>query len=1010
MRAIPPRLFNIPPDVPFLKALARAILQGDFPVQGMAPPGPFDLPQWTIYLPTRRAARALTQAFLEQQAKGARLLPRIRSFGDMDEEELAFAEPWPGAGLAELPPAISNLERQFLLARLIHEWAASHPASELAQSLLQAPGTALSMAQSLGRLFDNFEMEELSLEALAQLAGPEYPEHREALLSLLDILRLKLPQQLDGLGLMGQAARRSAMIRAEAERLKAKPPQSPVIAAGSTGSIPATAELLQVISRLPKGCVILPGLDMGLDDKAWQLLERVDQQQHPQWGLSQLLRRLGADREDVQMLPHLERRTSGPHREFLLSELMRPAEATDAWESVLRGRETDLEQGLTGIHFMLPNDSRQEALSIAILMRSVLEKPQRTAALITPDRNLARRVKAELSRWQIELDDTAGEPLARSAQASFMRMLLEAAAQPLNPQALMSLLRHPFTKCAAASSLELILRGHQVPETLSQLGAFIAHHQDQAKQNHHLAIPLQRLETSDWQEAIKQAERISQALAPLSQKAEGQFSLTQWLDAHIEAANTITVDPSPWQDEAGEALTNLLQEFRQAQNSAPALSHADYLGLFASAIAATPMRTLIPSHPRLAVYGLLEARLVSADVMILGGLNENIWPEEAEIDPWLSRPMKRELGLMLPERRLGLTAHDFVQGFSGEEIYLSAAQKRDGTPAVISRWLLRLEALFKAAGKPEAFTPNPYWPGMALGLDVPQITAPCEIPMPRPALHLRPQRISVTQAEQLINDPYAYYARHILHLEPLKPLGPGDGAAEKGNLWHDILEKFTALSQGALGQSALPKLLQIAEQAYQQSAANMNIHAFWWPQFIRVAKWFIEQETLLRENITHQFCETKAQIDFPLAGKNFTLTAKADRLDILPGQSARILDYKTGTPPNRNDMENGKAPQLPLEAYLASQAGFAEIGSIKAIELAVMKLSGGYPAGDLKQFASDVEALAEANFKGLCGLLAAYQQIEQAYLPLAEDKKREDYDHLARYAEWLPRLSGEGQA
>ena len=1007
MKAVPPRLFTIPPDVPFLKAMAAAILAGGFPTEKIAPPEALDLPKWTIYLPTRRAARALTQAFLELQAGSARLLPRIRSFGDVDEDELAFADPAASDDLADLPPAISPLERQFLLARLINDWAQNHQDQDLAQSLLQAPGTSLSMAQSLARLMDNFEMEELPFSRLDELFGPEYPEHREALLGLLAILRDDLPRKLEELGLMGQGARRSQIIRQEAKRLALENPTAPVIAAGSTGSIPATAELLRVIAGLPQGAVILPGLDLGLDEKAWQLLERPDQQHHPQWGLYQLLVRLGASRDDVKPLPHMARQAYGPAREFILSEIMRPSAATDKWADAVRGREDDVRLGLSGIHFMHSADSRQEALAIALRLREVLQHEGKTAALITPDRNLARRVKAELSRWQIELDDTAGEPLARSLEASFFRLLLEAAQSHLSPQALMGLLRHPLTRCNAASAMDLIFRGKRLPDELSQLSVFLKRQAEKSSEKKHLPIPLKRLSPENWQDTIIEADRIIACLEPLSQKSHGSFDLEEWIDAHIKAANQLAGEEALWNNEAGELLANLFQLMRQAAISAPKLSLTDYLGLVVAQIAATPMRTLIPSHPRLAVYGLLEARLVSADVMILGGLNENIWPEEAEIDPWLSRPMKRNLGLMQPERRLGLTAHDFVQAFSGKEIWLSASHKRNGSPVVSSRWILRLEALLQAANLAAIFKPDAYWPGLALGLDSNMSGNAISPPMPRPSVHLRPKKISVTEAEKLITDPYAYYARHILALEPLPPLGPTQGAAEKGTLWHDILESFTSLHNGELGANALAKLIQIAQEKFAAAKYHMDVHPFWWPQFIRAAQWFIEQETRLRQDIKTQFSEVRGEIKFDIEGQSFTLSGRADRLDQRQDQQLRILDYKTGDPPSKKDFETGKAPQLPLEAYIATHGGFKETGKAPSFELAVMKLSGGYPAGNLLQYDRDVPQIAELNFNNLCSLLAAYMQEAQAYLPMAEDKKYEDYDHLARYLEWQAGLTGE---
>lgn len=1009
-----PRLFTVPPDVPFLRALARAVLAGGFPLAGTPAPGPLDLPRWTIYLPTRRAARALTQAFLEEGGSTSRLLPRIRPLGDVDEEELAFSEPLPGAGGEDILPAIAPFERQFLLARLIADWVKANPHEDLAGTLSASPGMCLLMAQSLAKLLDNFEMEEISLDKLKDLAGPEYPQHREALVGFLAILRVQMPRELERLGLIGSGARRSAAIRAEAERLSASPPSGPVIAAGSTGSIPATAQLLKVIAHLPQGAVVLPGLDLQLDKDSWETLASrdndKDQQQHPQWGLYHLIKSMGAVRANVEALPGMARRPSGPAREFLLSELMRPSDRTDHWRESLQGRQQLLAQAMQGIHLLPVPDTREEAAAIAFLMRQTLETPGRTAALVTPDRNLARRVKAELSRWHVELDDTAGEPLARAAQASLFRLLLEAASLPLDAHALVALARHPLARFGmddasrdtAAAVLDLSLRGVRPPENMEALEAFIANSAAKAKADRRTHAALKRLSDADWQNAIRLGEKIAASLAPLAAAMAADSPLQALLAHHMAAAEQAASVEVLWHGDAGEALSLLFQNLMNAAPSAPLLRGADYLALITAELAATPLRIRRVSHPRLAVYGLLEARLVTADVMILGGLNETVWPQEAETDPWLSRPMKKLMGLMLPERRIGLTAHDFVQGFSGEEIWLTSARKRDGTPSVPSRWLLRLKALLQAAGL-EA-KPDETILRQALGLDMPGTPA-LQPPQPKPAK--RPKHFSVTQVQKLIGDPYAFYAREILKLEPLKPVGAANDAAERGTLIHDAIDLFTKRHPGPLGQNALENLLACGAEKFAQAAADKELHGFWWPQFKRIAAWFVEEERKLRADVAIQITETRGEQGFKVEGEDYTLSARADRIDLLQDGTARILDYKTGQVPSATAVADGRAPQLPLEAWLLKNGGFADAGAHVAAALVYMRLSGGETPGEIKQAAKDLAGLADESFQGLRQLLEDYARETQAYLPLPDETRFADYDHLARYAEWIAQLSGD---
>ena len=1011
-----PRLFTISPDVPFLRALARAILAGGFPLPDTPAPGPLDLPRWTIYLPTRRAARALAQAFLDEGANSSRLLPRICPLGDVDEEELAFAEPLPGAGGEDMPPAISAFERQFLLARLIADWAKANPLEDLAQTLESSPGMCLLMAKSLAKLLDNFEMEEISLDKLKDLAGPEYPMHREALIGFLAILRVELPRALERLGLMGAGKRRSLAIRAQAERLSLAPPSGPVIAAGSTGSIPATAELLKVIARLPQGAVVLPGLDLHLDEASWQTLgakdNDKDQQQHPQWGLYHLLKHMGAVRGEVALLPGLARRPGGPAREFLLSELMRPSDKTDHWRHALKDQEKQLAQAMQGIHLLPVPDTREEAAAIAFLMRATLETKGRTAALVTPDRNLARRVKAELSRWRIELDDTAGEPLARAAQASLLRLLLEAAATPLDAQALVALTRHPLAsfgmdekaRQTAAAVIDLCLRGVRAPENFLALETFLTTSAAKAKADKRAHPALKRLSDWDWGHATDLARKIAASLQNLAKTMAGESTLATLLTDHLRAAEEAASADALWHGDAGEALSLLFQNLTNAAVSAPLLRGVDYLALITGELAATPLRSRRVSHPRLAVYGLLEARLVTADVMILGGLNETVWPQEAETDPWLSRPMKKLMGLMLPERRIGLTAHDFVQGFSGEEIWLSSARKRDGTPAVPSRWLLRLKALLKAADLEALAKPDETILRQALGLDMPALPTLAP-PQPKPAK--RPTKFSVTQVQKLISDPYAFYAREILKLEPLKPVGAANNAADRGTLIHDAIDLFTKRHPGPLGDNALENLLACGEEKFRQAAADKQLHGFWWPQFKRIAQWFIKEERKLRADVETQIAETRGEASFTLADKTYSLSARADRIDILKDGTTRLLDYKTGQVPSGAAITEGRAPQLPLEAWLLQHGGFKDAGTRIAIAFIYMKLSGTETAGEIKEPVKQLAGLADESFAGLRQLLEDYARPDQPYLPLPDETRYADYDHLARYAEWIAQLDAD---
>jgi ATP-dependent helicase/nuclease subunit B len=621
-------------------------------------------------------------------------------------------------------------------------------------------------------------------------------------------------------------------------------------------------------------------------------------------------------------------------------------------------------------------------------------------------------VKAELSRWRIELDDTAGEPLARAAQSSLLRLLLEAAATPLDPHAVVALARHPLAsfgmddeiRQAAAAVMDLALRGVRPPESLDAIPAFLANSAAKAKADKRTHVALKRLSDTDWNNAAILGTKIATSLEKLAKAMDGDSPLSAYLTHHLGAAEEAATAQRLWHGDAGEVLSLLFQNLDNAADAAPVMRGADYLALITSELATTPLRVRRVSHPRLAVYGLLEARLVTADVMILGGLNESVWPQEAETDPWLSRSMKKRMGLMLPERRIGLTAHDFVQGFSGEEIWLTSARKRDGTPSVPSRWLLRLKALLKAAGLDDLARPDEMVLRQALGLDMPG--KPSLAP-PQPKPEKRPTSFSVTQVQKLISDPYAFYAREILKLEPLKSVGAANNAADRGTLIHDAIDLFTKRHPGPLGDNALENLLACGQETFSQAADDKQLHGFWWPQFKRIADWFIQEERKLREDVARQIAETRGQASFTLAGESYTLSARADRIDILKDGTARLLDYKTGQVPSGTAVADGRAPQLPLEAWLLQNGGFEDAGTRNVAALIYMKLSGTETPGEIKEPVQSLAGLADASFTGLRQLLEDYARKTQAYLPLPDETRYADFDHLARYAEWISQVDGD---
>ena len=1018
-RETPPRrVLTIAPGVSFLDCLVEAILSGQIFWPNAAPPRPLDLARYTILVPTRRAARVLARRFSERAPRGRTLLPRIRPLGDVDEDEAILDADEAIADAFDMPAAITPLGRLVLLAGLARDWARDHRHCPLGRAVGADPTQPIMLARALARLIDLLEGEDLSPCAFDALADGDYPEHRRVIVDFLTLIRRKLPEILVMRGVVGPAQRRSLLLQLEAEKLRTDPPDTPIIAAGSTGSLPATAGLLSVIARLPRGAVVLPGLDHTLDAAGWANLSP----SHPQYGLKKLLQTIGIEREEVRVLVLADARESAD-RAALMSEVMRPCETTPLWAETIAGLDPAiLKRALDGLATIEAPTPREEALAIAMIMRRAVEDPRKTAALITPNRRLARCVAAELARWDIDVDDSAGVPLSRTPRGGFVLRVLDVWVSDFAPVALLALLKAPLCTLGfprsrlrqSTRALELaLLRGARAPRGLAGLARAGSALAQALEDDSPVPSRVKGFTERDWGMIDELLSRLETIFAPFAAmddtRAIGLGAVTAAHIASAEAAADDGGETNPlWRGDDGKILSGFLSALMAADQEAGQEAGGFGLKAYAGALPVLmrdhPVRANRPTHPRLAIYGLLEARLIGADTMILGGLNETLWPGAGEDDPWLSRPMRAEIGLPPPERLIGLCAHDFVQAACAREVYLTWSRKIDGALSTPSRFILRLKAVAEAAGVGGALKPDRAWLERACALDRPKSRAELAPPRPTPPLSARPRRLSLTRIEEWIRDPYAIFARYILRLVPLDPIAAPPGVRERGTVIHDALRRFVEQHPQTLPPDAVEALIDAGRQAFAPWRDHAEVMGVWWPRFQRLARWFIAEEKDLRKGLARSWVEQEGRLVFEAPAGPFSLSARADRIDRLDDGTARVIDYKTGTPPSKPQVEAGLSPQLPLEAEMLRRGAFKTIGSLKTEELVYIHLTGGQVAGEVRRLnIKDVSALAEATFARVRRLVARYDDPAQPYVPRAVVKMAEeerDYDHFSRFQEW----------
>jgi ATP-dependent helicase/nuclease subunit B len=1011
-----PRWFSIPAHRPFLDDLAFAL------DAALARRGPDALADALVLTPTRRSGRELAQAFVRAASGRAVLLPTIRAIGDLDEGEPPFE---PGELALELPAGVTPLRRRFELARLVLAHA------HLFERRLDAAG-ALELGDALAAFLDAVQIEEVDdPDRVAGLVEGDLARHWLRSAEFLRIATWAWPERLAELGLIDVAARRTRLLRTLAEQWRDRPPERPVIIAGVTNAAPSMAEVLRVTALAPQGAVVLPGLDLDLADTAWA---RVDEG-HPQFALRALLAHARVPRQAVRAWPTPEAAAAqlrARDRRRLVNEALRPAETTDDWRaSLIRMRQEGasagvdpIAAGLQGLSVARTRTEGEAAATCAVLLREVLETPGRTAALVTPDPALARRVSAELARWGVEVDSSAGAPLAGLPAGVLAGLAAEALAVSLAPVMLLAVLKHPLVRLGLSPArlergrLELERRGLRGPRAASW-EALLARLQ-----------PLQRRLDRGGEAAARELERAAAArdlaerlraaldIAAAPFAGEGDATAVEAARALAACLEALAADGRGrsgdlWAGPGGEAAAELLAGLMQDGAALPACTREGFAQLIASLLSGHVVRAGGRAHPRLRILGLIEARLIGADRLVLAGLEEGVWPAGATVDPFLSRPMRARLGLPSPERRVGVAAHDFAQAACAGEVVLVTSERRGGQPAVPSRWLWRLQTLARGAGL--ALPERDDAVRWARQLDAPLADPPAALrtalrPAPRPPVAARPTRLSVTEVEKLVRDPYAIYVRRILELSPEPRPDERIEARARGVAIHSAFEalarewptldpadvgaRFAGLYMEALRREAAPEAL-LAREAVLAT---------------RAGAWVAATEAARRAAAREVRVEQRGEMEVD----GLLLTCRADRLEIADG-AVHVLDFKTGRAPTRKEVETDFAPQLTLTAALLARGGFAEIGPATPGELVYLRVSGRDPAGAVEVRASAAEsaAMADGALAGLQALLARYREADYPYrsriAPRFLTEHMSDTDHLARVREWSAADEGEDE-
>lgn len=968
-----PRVFGVAPGIDFPKDLVAGLLER---LQGQPA---HIIGQVDLVVNTRRMQRRLREVF---DTGPASLLPRIHLIDNLDTLAPHIALPLPS------PTLRRRLELITLVSKLLDY------APEL------APRTSLyDLSDSLAQLIDEMQGEGVPVEAITSLDVSDQSGHWERSKQFLSIAHKYLG---DSISRPDPRARQRQIVQQLIADWTENPPQNPIIVAGSTGSRGTSALLMKAVACLPQGAVILPGFDFDMPTAVWTDLGEDQEklaQDHPQYRFRHLLCELDMPRSKIGAWTDAV--PPSPERNALVSLSLRPAPVTHVW--LTEGPKLpDLVSATKGLTLIQAPTPRAEALAIALRLRQAVEDGQ-TAALITPDRLLSRQVTSALDRWNIVPDDSAGLPLHLSPPGRFLRHVAGLFLRKLDSEALLTLLKHPLTHSGGdrnihqlnTQRLELQLRRDGLPYPTADSVLRLSQKTVSRSKD-----PLQMDAWAQWVGSCVTGVEIGK-----------ERPLEEWVAAHIDLANAIADGSNPstaselWKHLAGEEASNVMTNLCENAAYGDTMSASDYADLVGALLQQGEIRDRDAPHPGVMIWGTLEARVQGVDLIIMGGLNDSMWPESPAPDPWLNRKMRMKAGLLLPERRIGLSAHDYQQSIAAPEVCLTRAIRSDEAETVPSRWLNRLGNLLNGLSDQSGdrawksmVERGDYWLAQARALEAVRREPPAPRPSPRPPRAARPHALSVTEIKRLIRDPYAIYVKHSLKLRALNPLVQSPDAPVRGIIVHEIMERFIKSVMVEPENLTKAHLLETASTVLDAEAPWPAARVMWLTKIERIADWFIENEVKRQSYSRPAAFEKAAKGRHVLADLGFTLTGYADRIDRTDDGDILIYDYKTGTPPSVAE-QKAFDKQLLLEAAMIEEGGFKEIGPATVARAAYIGL-GSKPIERPAPLEDEPphEVLAK-----LHALITSYLSEDQGFTSRRMVKTTDfagDYDQLARFGEW----------
>jgi len=921
-----------------------------------------------LFVNTKRLLESIKESFL---IRSPGVLPKIFSITDLRPLAIEY----------QLPELL-NLQKEHLdLNELIKKYLLLSPSA--------VPSSAsYELANDLINLRAEMYSEDVSVDKLKTLSKENLSSHWQQSLEFLNII---IEYWINANRDVPIEAINLEILSILEKKWCTNPPKYPIIIAGSTGSIGITKKFIKLVSKQKKGLVVLPGFDFSQPADVWNSFKKSnDFEDHPQYRYFELLNDMAIHPKNINNWKN--KRVSLSPRNQLISLALRPAPVTDQWLNE-GPKLSDLNAATSGLTLIEAPTTRDEANAIALCIRKAVEE-NKSISLITPDQDLIRQVNAGLGRWNLIPDDVAGKSLSVTPTGVFLRQIIRLIGQEISAENLISLLKNPITNSGnteRGNHINLVraieLKWRKTQDNNDPILNFLS------KSVEINADPL----WLPWiQNNLKKLNNITSA------------TLTEFVEVLVDTSEQFSNGPSGkigrlWHQNSGETTRKILNGLLTSGADTKPMTISEFSTIMNFILNTEKVRETVNAHPLIKFWGTLDARISNTDITILSGINEGTWPNTRNADHWLNRSMRKEAGLLSQERKVGLLAHDFQQGINNQNVIISRSKRVGDTPSIPSRWLNRITNLLKGLGLEginhlnEMKIRGDFWLNLAKVIEEPnQPLPPAERPSPIPPVATRPKKLSVTQIETLIRDPYSVYARHVLKLKSLKSLKKQPSALLRGNVMHEIMQNFSEHTKNNHKLINHSELIKISNRIFIKEVPWPATRLIWQTRFEKAIPLFIEAEKLRRQNANPLFFEHPGSTF--LSDVGITLTAIADRIDKNDSNELLIYDYKSGKPPTIKQLEIFHK-QLLLEALIAENGGFRDIPNTRVASICYISLNNSYPNTE-KIITRDEITKIENEISQLIDYYKSHNTGFTARLRMEKIDVTSDYDHLSRYGEW----------